>query len=78
MRMKRPGNERLSFVERTGMPGLTILGALSQGGCVSNEFKKVSFQQSGRARTSILADLCAPSLLAEEATPLASCTDLTR
>ena len=29
--MKRPGNARLSFVERTGMPGLTILGALSQG-----------------------------------------------
>ena len=28
--MKRPGNARLSFLERTGMPGLTILGALSQ------------------------------------------------
>ena len=49
-----------------------------KGGCVSNEFKKVSFQQSGPARTSVLADLCAPSLLAEETNPLASCADLTR
>jgi hypothetical protein len=48
------------------------------GGSQRLDVKPLLNRKAAARRTVILADLCAPSLRAEEATPLASCSDLTR
>jgi hypothetical protein len=81
---KRPGacypnffaGEELLSRTSTGpaSPGTDILGWLSKSRSDAGDFPA---RQAAR-RAQDLADLYAPGLLAEEATPLARCIDLTR